>query len=396
MSERGLHLFETPLGTCGIAWGPRGLRAIQLPEASEADVLARLRAHAPDAERAEAPAWVRDVADRVRRHLAGEAVDYADVRLDLDAVPDFHRAVYEAARGVRAGETVSYGALAERLGRAGAARAVGTAMARNPWPVVVPCHRVLASHGRAGGFSSYGGVATKAKLLELERVRLEGTFQPSLTPRVGEGFDATRAVSDLSQRDPKLGELIARVGPFAMTVEKTASVYEAVARAVVYQQLTGKAAETIWRRVLALSPDGALAGPRELLAIEPERLRGAGLSTAKTAALRDLAEKSLDGVVPSFEEAEALDDEALVERLTRVRGVGRWTVEMLLMFRLGRPDVLPLGDYGIRNGFRLAFGSRELPSPERVARRGARWRPWRTVASWYLWRAVDLAKREGA
>jgi methylated-DNA-[protein]-cysteine S-methyltransferase len=389
----GYHLFETALGTCALAWGPRGLVSVQLPEATREALVARLAAKAPDAKAWDPPPWVRDLADAVRRHLAGERVDYGGVRLDAERVPPFHRAVYEASRAVCAGETITYGALAARVGSPGGARAVGQAMARNPWPVVVPCHRVLARDGRAGGFSAYGGVVTKARLLEVERVRLAGSFQPSLTPRMGAaGFDADAALKALSRADAKLGALIARVGAFTMTVEQTTSVYEAVARAIVYQQLTGKAAETIYKRVVALTAGDALPSPEALLAIEPARLRAAGLSNAKMLALRDLAEKARDGAVPTLAEAEALDDEALVDGLTRVRGVGRWTVEMLLMFRLGRADVLPVGDFGVRNGFRIAYGLSAMPDAARLARQGARWAPYRSVASWYLWRAVDRAR----
>lgn len=204
-------------------------------------------------------------------------------------------------------------------------------------------------------------------------------------------FDAHAVTADLAARDPALGALMAQVGPFAMALESTADVYEALARAVVYQQLAGKAAATIWGRVLAVG-GGTLLRPDALLATPEDTLRAAGLSRAKLAALRDLAAKTRGGDVPTLAEAESMDDEALVARLTTVRGVGRWTVEMLMMFRLGRPDVLPVGDFGIRNGFRAAFGRRTMPTPEAVARRGARWRPYRTVASWYLWRAVDLER----
>ena len=390
-----MHLFDTALGTCGVAWGPRGLVAVQLPEASADDVARRLAIHAPGAVVADPPAWVRDLVEAMKRHFEGAPERFEHVALDLEQVPPFHRKIYVAARDVAAGETVSYGELAKRIGSAGAARAVGQAMAKNPWPLVVPCHRVLAAQGRAGGFSSYGGVVTKARLLELERVRLEGTFQPSLTPRIGDaGFDADAAIQALSAQDSKLGELIARVGPFTMKRDQVASVYEALARAVVFQQLTGKAAETIYQRVVALSHTGSLATPEELLALDPSQLRGAGLSNAKLLALRDLAEKTIAGVIPSLAEAERLDDEALIERLTAVRGIGRWTVEMLLMFRLGRADVMPASDYGVRNGMRIALRMRAMPSEAQVMRRSAKWRPFRSVASWYLWRAVDLAKRE--
>jgi 3-methyladenine DNA glycosylase/8-oxoguanine DNA glycosylase len=214
-----------------------------------------------------------------------------------------------------------------------------------------------------------------------------------LTARVrpsGLCFEPDEACSHLRQADAKLAGLIARVGDFTLRPEPTQSLFAALVRSIVYQQLSGRAASTILGRVLLLFSPKRFPTPRDLLDIDPQLLRSAGLSTAKTAALRDLAARTLDGTVPSLAQVRRLDDEEIIERLTTVRGIGRWTVEMLLMFRLGRPDVLPLGDLGVRKGFALTFGSRKLPEPEAIARRAERWRPYRSVASWYLWRALEL------
>jgi len=138
--------------------------------------------------------------------------------------------------------------------------------------------------------------------------------------------------------------------------------------------------------------EGGEVHPEGLLALGDDALRGAGLSRGKMLALRDLAERTLAGTVPTLAQLDAMSDDAIVESLVQVRGIGRWTAEMLLIFRLGRPDVLPATDYGVRNGFMLTYGRRSLPSPEELARHGEKWRPHRTAASWYLWRAADLAK----
>ena len=168
------------------------------------------------------------------------------------------------------------------------------------------------------------------------------------------------------------------------------SLFQVLIRSIVYQQLTGRAAATILGRVTRLFAPKRFPTPGDLLDIAPELLRGAGLSTAKTAALRDLAARALDGTVPTLSRVRRMHDEEIIERLTAVRGVGRWTVEMLLIFKLGRPDVLPVSDLGVRKGFALTFGSRKLPAPAIMHRRGKRWRPYRSVASWYLWRALEL------
>jgi 3-methyladenine DNA glycosylase/8-oxoguanine DNA glycosylase len=208
--------------------------------------------------------------------------------------------------------------------------------------------------------------------------------------RRGLAYDPVLACRHLGDADARLGRLIGRVGEFGLRTRSSQSLFAALARAIVYQQLSGQAAATILSRVVALFAPKRFPTPDDLLAMPPERLRAAGLSAAKTAALRDLAAKTLDGTVPPMARVRRMDDEELVVQLTRVRGIGRWTVEMLLIFGLGRPDVLPLGDLGVRKGYAVTFGIRGLPEPELIARRAERWRPYRSVASWYLWRALEL------
>jgi DNA-3-methyladenine glycosylase II len=203
-------------------------------------------------------------------------------------------------------------------------------------------------------------------------------------------FDLAAAVVALERSDPRLAELMARVGPCRLAI-RPLSPFHILLRSIVYQQLAGKAAAAIFGRVCAAFGDGRLPRPREIVAAPFELLRGAGLSRGKALAVQDLAEKTLAGLVPARSRLARLDDQAVVERLVAVRGVGRWTVEMLLIFGLGRPDVLPLDDYGVRKGFQSAFGKRSLPTPRQLARHGERWRPYRSVASWYLWRAAEAA-----
>jgi DNA-3-methyladenine glycosylase II len=189
--------------------------------------------------------------------------------------------------------------------------------------------------------------------------------------------------------------LIRDIGPYRLRPRARRSPFESLVRAIAYQQLHEKAAESILRRFMALFPTGRFPQPADLLAMDEQAIRGAGFSQAKVAALRDLAVKTLDGTVPTGTIIRKLDDEAIIERLIAVRGIGRWTVEMLLIFQLGRPDVLPVDDFGVRNGFRMAYGRRSIPMPKDVRRYGERWRPYRTTAAWYLWRAADRAKESG-
>jgi methylated-DNA-[protein]-cysteine S-methyltransferase len=379
-------LFETAIGVTGLAWNDVGITALQLPEATLAETRARLVAKARDAEieataRA-VPPWVHDAVERVRAHLSGRPQDLSPLRLDFAHVSPFAARVYRALRQVPAGRTVSYADLARCAGSPGAARAIGRAMATNPFPIVVPCHRVLAAGGRIGGFSAYGGTTTKDRLLAIEKAP---PGRPTTAP--GLLYDAEAAIRHLRAADAVLGRHVARVGPFAPHLRRTKDPFGALAEAIVYQQLSGKAAATIFARVQSLFPNGRLE-PKRVLATKDRALRAAGLSRAKVASLRDLAERTAAGSVPTLGRLARMDDEAIVDALTAIRGIGRWTVEMLLIFRLGRPDVLPAADYGVRKGFAKVF-RRRLPTPEEVVRRGERWRPYRSVASWYLWRALD-------
>lgn len=180
-----------------------------------------------------------------------------------------------------------------------------------------------------------------------------------------------------------------RAGPCLLRPRATQSLFHALSESIVYQQLSGKAAATIFGRVVALHAPKRFPRPADILATPDAALRAAGLSAAKTAAIKDLAAKTLDGTVPPMARVRRLDDAEIVERLTAVRGIGEWTVHMLLMFRLGRPDVLPVADLGVRKGFALTYGLEDLPTPAELTEHAERWRPYRTIASWYMWRALD-------
>ena len=211
--------------------------------------------------------------------------------------------------------------------------------------------------------------------------------EPGVTP-----IDWLAACRHLSERDPALGAVITRVGGTGLVPRPSASTFDALARSIVYQQLSGRAAETIFGRFRALYDHGGPLDPARVLSTPPRKLRRAGLSEAKTRAMRDLAAHAVRGDLPSIDQLRQLPPDTVIERLTVVRGVGRWTVEMLLLFRLGHPDVLPVYDLGIRKGVARITRRRELPEPETVSRRGERWRPFRSVASWYLWRAAELPR----
>ena len=237
--------------------------------------------------------------------------------------------------------------------------------------------------------------------------------RPTHSPRPPR-YDSALALRELSAADPKLGRLIQRAGPFTLRIASAQSPFEALVESIVYQQLHGKAAATIHRRLLEsftqspgapfVTASSARVGthptPQQILDCPNTQLRAAGLSANKALALRDLAAKTLDGTVPTLARIRRMPDAAIIEHLTQVRGIGVWTVHMMLIFRLGRPDVLPTSDYGVRKGFALTFGKlkptdkvtpMDLPTAAEMEKRAKKWIPWRSVASWYLWRACDLA-----
>ena len=186
-----------------------------------------------------------------------------------------------------------------------------------------------------------------------------------------------------------MADLIARSRRYNIAPAVSIRLFDALAESIAYQQLSGKAAATIFGRVRALFPQKKWLDPEQLLATPDETLRAAGLSRAKTAALKDLAAKTIDGTVPSGRALLRMSDDEIIARLTAVRGIGRWTVEMLLLFDLGRPDVWPVDDYGVRKGFAKTFGRRKLPTPKQLVKIGEKWRPYRSFAAWYFWRALD-------
>ena len=379
---------RTDLGTFAIGFTERGISRVLLPGADWHDlgpadlVRAGLHTETP------APSEIGKVAKALQAHIAGNAQDFSGAVLDTNGLPPFLLRVQRAAQTIPAGETRTYGELAELAGSAKAVRAAGRAMATNPWPILVPCHRVFARSG-FGEYSAGSGVHTKLRLLWREGYR--GRTSNVL-------WSEHEAVAHLKSADPRLGELIERVGPFTMqaTAPKPRggpAPFAALARAIIAQQLSGKAAATIHGRVAALlGPDGAddIHEPSSILALPRTKLRGAGLSQNKMLALLDLAAHAADGSLPTRAEMETMSDATIIDRLTQIRGIGTWSAHMLLMFYLGRPDVLPVADLGVQKGFALTYHRRELPSARTIEQAARAWSPYASVASWYLWRAVEI------
>jgi DNA-3-methyladenine glycosylase II len=371
----GVHVFGTWLGPVGLAWTPRGVCRLEIGHPSPAATREALAgATAGLKPRRPLPAAVRTLTDRLRRHLKNGGEDFADVPVDMPAASAFARRVYRELRQVPAGETVTYGELARRSGRPRAARAVGRIMGANPVPVIVPCHRCVAADGRLSGYSAAGGTELKARLLHAE----------------GHVRDPEHAagIAHLVRVDRRLAPLIRRIGPYRAVPDTPRPDWDTLVIAIVHQQLSVKAGQTIAGRVRALTPGPGLPTPDEILDLPPEKLRACGLSNAKVGFVRDLAGRVVDGRL-DLRALHRLDDDAVVAELTKVKGIGEWSAHMHLIFHLGRLDVLPVGDLGIRMAAARVYGLEEYATPAQLREIAEPWRPYRSMGSWYLWRALD-------
>src|SRR5437773_3466484 len=206
-------------------------------------------------------------------------------------------------------------------------------------------------------------------------------------------MDHKRAHRHISASHPRMTELIARSTRYNIEPSVSLRPFDALAESIAYQQLSGKAAATIWKRVRAIFPKRKFLDPKLVLETPDENLRAAGLSRSKVAALKDLAAKTIEGTVPTGRALAKMTDDEITERLIQVRGIGRWTGEMLLLFDLGRPDVWPVHDYGVRKGFAKIFGKRKLPTPKQMDKHGRKFQPYRSALAWYCWRALDVERK---
>jgi O-6-methylguanine DNA methyltransferase len=375
-SDEGRTVIQTREGPVGLAWTRRGVVRLVLAD-TVASGPERVLAALPDA--LPLVAKPRDtaavVARRLKVHLAGRNDPLADVPVDLSTQPELSRRVLGALRKVGPGRTTTYGALATRAKRPGTARAVGAILGANPVPVIVPCHRCLGADGSLVGFSGGGGIRQKARLLHRE----------------GHVFDADheRGMRALMRRDAVMKRIVPVVGPYLPWPLRPRPAWDTLVRAIIHQQLSVAAGRTICGRVAALTPGGRFPRPAEILAVPDATLRAAGLSRAKTAYVKDLAARVQDGRL-RLQRLPRLDDDAAVAALTEVKGIGRWSAQMHLIFHLGRLDVLPVDDLGLQNAAARAYGLGETVTAAQLDELGARWRPWRSLASWYLWQAADM------
>jgi len=371
----GLYLFNTAIGPVALAWTPQGVAHLEIGHASADDARAAIASkHAPTTTPRPLPLAVKATARRLKAQLRGAPDTLADIPVDLSGCTPFARSVLRQLRRVPPGKCITYGELARRCRHPGAARAVGRIMGANPVPIIVPCHRCLGADGSLTGFSATGGTRLKARLLH------------------NEGYvrhpEHDAGVKHLLRVEPRFAPIVKKIGPYMAILDKPEPPYDTLVRAIVHQQLSLKAGQTIAGRVAALTPGPGFPTPTEMLTFDFERLRKCGLSKAKMAYLCDLA-ANINNHVIILKGLRHKSDSEVIAALTAIKGIGVWTAHMFLIFQLGRLDVLPVGDLGIRAGAARLFGLGEKPTPAELTAMTEPWRPYRSIGSWYLWESLE-------
>jgi len=388
--SRFYAIFATAFGPSAIAWKQSGIIALLLPEATQSGLKQQIARSFAGCCEAEPSLPVSKAIKQIRQYFAGQPHSFKGISIDLTECTPFCLSVYEQLCQVPAGTTVSYKDLARACSKPAAARAIGLAAGKNPVPLLIPCHRIVNADGRLGGFSAGGGVSLKAQMLELEGHTIEEKpvwrIRP---PLLISDCHLDDMLKYLSRADADLAALIKVAPRFNLEFNPNTSIFQALLEAIVYQQLTGKAAATIYRRVLALFSGKSEVSALDIIRAGENELRSAGLSQNKVLAIKDLANFAVSGGLPDHDQMRTMANSEIISRLTHIRGIGRWTVEMLLIFKLGRADVMAADDYGLRKGLAAIRRTRELPTPAELMRQAEAWKPYRSIASWYLWRAAE-------
>ena len=374
-TSEGWHIFPSPVGPIGLAWKRRGFCRVVFGAMETEAIAAELQDACPGLAEVKRPsAVVREVIKRIGGLVRGKLDDLRDIPVDLSDSSEFSRKVLRTLRGVKPGQVITYGQLAAKAGRPGAARAVGRIMGANPVPIIVPCHRCMGADGSLTGFSTAGGTALKARLLFIEGYE--------------HNAEHARGIRHLQKVDPKIRRVIGKVGPYLAMPDKPRPPYDTLVTAIVHQQLSVKAGQTIAGRVRDLTPGPNHPTPEQTLRLKPEKLRACGLSNAKVGFVRDLAAHVHDGSLKLGALKRLSDDEVIAE-LIKVKGIGEWSAHMHLIFHMGRLDVLPVGDLGLRMAAFKLYGLEEYATAAELTEIAEPWRPYRSLGSYYLWRGLD-------
>ncbi len=370
-----------------IAWQSNEIVALVLPDQTAAQAKRSILKKNPDAQETTPTDFVNELLVEIKNYFAGTDANFKPFKLSFSGMSEFTRIIYKTLKRIPPGETLSYSELATLAGKKGSARAVGTALKNNPLPLIIPCHRVVKSNYDLGEFNSSAGASTKARMLSLEGLKLDG-YKISKAKTFSD-IDIHEAIRYLSEADTQLGKFIEKAPKFNLETNPAQSTFHSLCEAVVYQQLTGKAAATIFSRLMGLYGKPAILRPFDVVRTDFDELRKVGLSRNKALAIQSLAESAISKNLPDVNKLRSMQNYEIIRVLTRIKGIGKWTAEMFLIFRLGRTDVLSTGDLGLQKGLAKIRKTNHLPSPVELGRQGKTWMPYRSIASWYLWRAAE-------
>lgn len=370
------HSFNTDLGLCTISWRGNEVVKFSLPEVKTNKL------QVVDGKK-KVPDWIKKLVSKIQLHLSGKPQDFSKVKLNFDEMTPFIKAVYNETRLIPAGSTKSYKDICKKLGKPNASRAVGTALGKNPILLLMPCHRVLNSSGKLGGFSAPGGIKTKVKLLEFEGVSFE---KPKVILNQN---DFKKSTLSLLKLDSTFKSIIKKNSELSFKPKLDKEPLLPLISAIVSQQLSTKAAATILSRVLPLISVKGRPSANLILKAKEEVLRSAGLSYMKISFLKDLAGKYLNNEIPDLKMLKKMSNQQIIDSFTKIKGIGQWTVEMYLIFNLGRQDVFPVLDLGIRKAIGINFKHKEMPKPNELDEYSKRWAPYQSVASLYLWHSLN-------
>lgn len=368
------------------------IQRLWLPVNSRKKLLTSIKEFAPGAiEKKSPPASIQKLVRETQQYFLGNNCNFNRFTCSLEGLSPFYRKVLEELRKVPFGTTITYKELAYCAGKPNGARAAGLAVAKNPFPLIYPCHRVIKSDGKIGGFSSGKGIVQKVEMLKLEGTEIiQITSEPQIkTPMILDQKSINKGIKYLCKKDRQLAIWIKKLPRFKLVTDNCTTPFQALLEAIIYQQLTGRAAKTIYKRVIDLFGNPKEISPLDLIRSEEDELRQTGVSGPKILAIKDLAEKALSGALPSLKKMKQMSDQQIISKLIQIRGIGKWTAEMLLIFRLGRADVLAIDDYGLKKGLAILRKRKDLPSSKELKKEGENFKPYRTIASWYLWRIAE-------
>ena len=376
--------YESVLGKCALVWGGEGVLRNFLPFESPSETQNEVLHEFAEAVETGLNKEMQKVVSKLRLAISGAKVDFNDVLINKSNWSPFNKKIYEYTQSIPTGSTTTYGFLADAIGHPNAFRAVGTALGKNPLPIIIPCHRVLGRDGSLRGFSASNGIITKQILLRLEGCEVQPPFI---------GYDPLESSDFLAKSDPRLAKLIKLVGPPCINIPRKVQIFEPLSRAIISQQISVKAAQSISRKLTEEfgKKNGNLDIER-IFKARHEKLKACGLSENKALYLKELAKHARDKQLPSGEELKCMSNSEVVDSLTKLKGVGKWTAEMILIFQFGRADVLAVDDLALRKGHGILLGKKNHESSrEQLETYAKRWRPYRSAGCWYLWRLNKIS-----